>query len=113
MRTYQGPNLIAFMAAQAWLKPIEQDLIWQDGDVQHTRCLADRAADPQPGKSLAAHISQAQNWTSGVFRFGARGIGTNGWTWLWGERHGRPFERNQLLVNEAPCLNALQIAFLV
>jgi len=45
------------MAPQPRLKPIEQDLIGQYGDVEHPRRFADRAADPKSSEALAAHIS--------------------------------------------------------
>jgi hypothetical protein len=45
------------MAAQSRLKPIEQDLIGQYGDVEHPCRFADRTTDPETGEALAAHIS--------------------------------------------------------
>jgi hypothetical protein len=45
------------MAPQPRLKPIEQDLIGQYGDVQHSRRFADRTTNPQASEALAAHIS--------------------------------------------------------
>jgi hypothetical protein len=45
------------MTPQPRLKPIQQDVIGQYGDVEYPRRFADGATDPQSGEALAAHIS--------------------------------------------------------
>ena len=73
---------MAFLAPQSRLEPIQQNLVGEYGDVEHPGCLAGCAADPEPGESLTAHVSQGQNWTGSVFMLSRAGHWTKWMGWV-------------------------------